>query len=778
MKASTGLNPKANNPAAQKQVVIEPLCGWLLTLGHIFFEEHLKEPVLEVQWALGWMLVEAFKQRRHEEKPQPSAAPEPPVSRKRGLSWVSRPAETKSPAEALPEVESVHNDEEAIAMASRLTQFFALLPKIPGKHGAPMLSLALESVAESGLWRRGVLLPSNEDGQTRWLRNFSWPELFAFVHERLPIEMRFRLWRCSLQICVSSPALAPLAEIPFALASAAAEAPPGAPELLAEALELGVSAVLSSATDAQKACSVENLDQKLMPSEYIPGQVQSIEPNAKKLPPAIGIPSDLATPRLLLAPAETSVSREADALAVEAQRRQELAALGVDIEECCLHAASFLASADVLLFCNGAGWSADSGLAVYRDVAKVPAYRNRDLTYYDICRMNWLHDEPELFWGFWGQCFNDYRRTAPHIGYQIVRHWTDCLFRETDVARSIREGIHDREISAIEENGADDSPYPYEVQGQADAFMIYTSNVDAHHYDWFRAAEIREVHGNTELYQCAGEEREPGRARSKREPCKGVWRAPKTYHFVVDCETMLAPKAPEDLGDSDRVVTNHWASDEGDGAAQPRIGRVRGTERQYTLRYMHEVSTDVSDAARGFATNHPVCQKCGGPARPSILMFGDHNFQDLGAQQDRYDRWEAAVRSLIKSRAYTADPLRVVILEVGAGDNVRTIREASEHYLLEWLKEGADAKLLRVNPDFPLPDHSNLEDDGGLAGHVISMMGRGLQCVQMMDHFIGPASFGRPPVPDSLPPPPPPSSAPPSRPSGPPSDAPPPAPSS
>ena len=86
-------------------------------------------------------------------------------------------------------------EDSAIAMASRLAQFFALLPKLPHKHGAPMLSLALESIAESGLWRRGVLLPHNEDGQMRWLRNFSWPELFAFVHERLPTEMRFRLWR-------------------------------------------------------------------------------------------------------------------------------------------------------------------------------------------------------------------------------------------------------------------------------------------------------------------------------------------------------------------------------------------------------------------------------------------------------------------------------------------------------------------------------------------------------------------------------------------------------
>ena len=65
----------------------------------------------------------------------------------------------------------MEEDAEAIAMASRLAQFFALLPKLPGKHGAPMLSLALESIAESGLWRRGVLLPHNEDGQTRWLRS-------------------------------------------------------------------------------------------------------------------------------------------------------------------------------------------------------------------------------------------------------------------------------------------------------------------------------------------------------------------------------------------------------------------------------------------------------------------------------------------------------------------------------------------------------------------------------------------------------------------------------
>ena len=80
---------------------------------------------------------------------------------------------------------------------------------------------------------------------------------------------------------------------------------------------------------------------------------------------------------------------------------------------------------------NGAGFSADSGLAVYADVAKahqfirlhmnlwtwcvggtfveclyleVPAYRDRKLTYQDVCQPHWLFEEPDLFWGFWGQC--------------------------------------------------------------------------------------------------------------------------------------------------------------------------------------------------------------------------------------------------------------------------------------------------------------------------------------------------------------------------------------
>jgi len=243
-------------PFSARHVVLEPLCSWFLTLGYVFFETHLLEPVLEVQWALGWLLVEAFKQRSLcdaeevddamgdgtqeqrivlAEGKAPSASASASARRRlRGASWVERPKPEEDTAD-----EEDDDSPEATVNAVRLTQFFSLTPKLPGKHGAPMLSLAAESVLESGLWRRAALLPRTVDGQTRWLRGFSWPALFSFVHERLPPELRFRLWRSSLQVCVASPELATIAEVPFALLGAAGDAPPGAAELVRDAMDLG-----------------------------------------------------------------------------------------------------------------------------------------------------------------------------------------------------------------------------------------------------------------------------------------------------------------------------------------------------------------------------------------------------------------------------------------------------------------------------------------------------------------------------------------------------------
>ena len=125
--------------------------------------------------------------------------------------------------------------------------------------------------------------------------------------------------------------------------------------------------------------------------------------------------------------------------------REEADELRKNVPQACSEAADAILEADVLLLATGAGWSAESGLAVYRDIANVKAYAERDLTYRELCVPQWLRDEPSLFWGFWGLCFNDYRQTRPHDGYNIVKKWRDAMFSTSDVAEVIGLRVAEQE---------------------------------------------------------------------------------------------------------------------------------------------------------------------------------------------------------------------------------------------------------------------------------------------------------------------------------------------
>ena len=99
------------------------------------------------------------------------------------------------------------------------------------------------------------------------------------------------------------------------------------------------------------------------------------------------------------------------------------------LEDAFVRAAELLLSADYVLIAAGAGFSADSGLPVYKDIADVDAYKKMDVTYADLCVPDWLMKDPEIFYGFWGSCYNDYLGTTPHKGYEIVKEWINCGFR-------------------------------------------------------------------------------------------------------------------------------------------------------------------------------------------------------------------------------------------------------------------------------------------------------------------------------------------------------------
>ena len=100
---------------------------------------------------------------------------------------------------------------------------------------------------------------------------------------------------------------------------------------------------------------------------------------------------------------------------------------------------------------------------------------------------------------------------------------------------------------------------------------------------------------------------------------------------------------------------------------------------------------DVAVDAATFraATPLPACARCGGPARPNVLMFDDAGWDEARtmAQQRGLERW------LVELGAARA---RLTIVECGAGTTVPTIRVTGEA-----LARRMGAALIRINPREP-----------------------------------------------------------------------------
>jgi NAD-dependent SIR2 family protein deacetylase len=77
----------------------------------------------------------------------------------------------------------------------------------------------------------------------------------------------------------------------------------------------------------------------------------------------------------------------------------------------------------------------------------------------------------------------------------------------------------------------------------------------------------------------------------------------------------------------------------------------------------------------------PACPHCGALARPNVLMFNDSRWLDARteAQYGRFEAWRARAR-------------RLVVIEIGAGTDVPSVRRMCESH---------DAPLVRINPREP-----------------------------------------------------------------------------
>ena len=90
----------------------------------------------------------------------------------------------------------------------------------------------------------------------------------------------------------------------------------------------------------------------------------------------------------------------------------------------------------------------------------------------------------------------------------------------------------------------------------------------------------------------------------------------------------------------------------------------------------------------------PLCKKCGDILRPNILMFGDCSWNSLRSykQEVRYERW---------LKTLTKQGKKLLIIEMGAGKDVSTIRMQSES-----ISQKLKAKVIRINPrDFAISDN-------------------------------------------------------------------------
>jgi NAD-dependent SIR2 family protein deacetylase len=87
------------------------------------------------------------------------------------------------------------------------------------------------------------------------------------------------------------------------------------------------------------------------------------------------------------------------------------------------------------------------------------------------------------------------------------------------------------------------------------------------------------------------------------------------------------------------------------------------------------------------ADHVPLCSRCGAAARPNILMFGDYGWIEA-----RTRRQEERFRSFLAHQSGN----RIVVVELGAGTAIPTVRAMSER-----IGALSQARVIRINPREP-----------------------------------------------------------------------------
>jgi len=94
------------------------------------------------------------------------------------------------------------------------------------------------------------------------------------------------------------------------------------------------------------------------------------------------------------------------------------------------------------------------------------------------------------------------------------------------------------------------------------------------------------------------------------------------------------------------------------------------------------------------ATSMPTCPYCAKIARPNVMMFDDYGWL-CEREREQHRRFETWSRSVLDARQH------VLIIEIGAGTAIPTIRSMSERLYLQGFY---NADMIRINPrDYLVP---------------------------------------------------------------------------
>ena len=139
---------------------------------------------------------------------------------------------------------------------------------------------------------------------------------------------------------------------------------------------------------------------------------------------------------------------------------------------------------------------------------------------------------------------------------------------------------------------------------------------------------------------------------------------------------------------------HHKASFENVYEIHGRLNKFQCLKCEKLWKAAEDLFFDIDLKSYTLKNGPPTCV-CGGKVRPNVMLFGhDHRF-------NKKETKEQSSQFNIFMRKYDQGDHKIALIEIGAGESVRSIRNMSE-YIHENVK---GATLIRINPtDIKLPD--------------------------------------------------------------------------